>query len=139
MSKIKNIKVKQADGTYVDVPLGVDLANVDGLEDKTAASGGTDVSLVTTGDKYIWNSKSDLSKIETSITLAVANWNNKSQTVTVNDVTSSCAVVVTPTPASIDDWSECGVLCTTQATNSLTFSCDETPEVAISVNIMIIK
>ena len=31
-------------------------------ENKTAASGGTDVSLVTTGDKYIWNNKGTYSK-----------------------------------------------------------------------------
>ena len=30
-------------------------------ESKTAASGGTDVSLVTTGEKYTWNNKSDFS------------------------------------------------------------------------------
>ena len=32
------------------------------LENKTASSGGTDVSLVTTGDKYTWNNKIDSSE-----------------------------------------------------------------------------
>lgn len=35
---------------------------------KTAASGGTDVSLVTTGEKYTWNNKSSLALGETSST-----------------------------------------------------------------------
>ena len=52
-------------------------------ENKTASSGGTDVSLVTTGDKYTWNSKVEaisISKVTTSGT--------KSATVTVDGTTT---------------------------------------------------
>ena len=40
---------------------------------KTAASGGTDVSLVTTGEKYTWNNKSNLAIGTTSTTAAAGN------------------------------------------------------------------
>jgi hypothetical protein len=40
---------------------------------KTAESGGTDVSLVTTGEKYTWNNKSDLSLGTTATTAAKGN------------------------------------------------------------------
>jgi len=36
-------------------------------ENKSAASGGTDVSLVTTGEKYTWNHKADTSDIPTTL------------------------------------------------------------------------
>lgn len=42
-------------------------------ESKQAASGGTDVSLVTTGEKYTWNNKSDLALGTTSTTAAKGN------------------------------------------------------------------
>ncbi|MBP5598505.1 MAG: hypothetical protein J6Y02_24270, partial [Pseudobutyrivibrio sp.] len=42
-------------------------------ESKAAASGGTDVSLVTTGDKYTWNNKSDLQLGNTAATAAAGN------------------------------------------------------------------
>jgi len=40
---------------------------------KTEASGGTDVSLVTTGEKYTWNNKSDLAIGTTATTAAAGN------------------------------------------------------------------
>lgn len=40
---------------------------------KTAASGGTDVSLVTTGEKYTWNNKSNLAIGTTATTAAAGN------------------------------------------------------------------
>ena len=40
---------------------------------KSAASGGTDVSLVTTGEKYTWNNKSNLTIGTTSTTAAAGN------------------------------------------------------------------
>ena len=45
-------------------------------ESKTAASGGTDLSLVTTGEKYTWNNKSSLTIGTTSTTAAAGNHNH---------------------------------------------------------------
>ena len=50
-------KLKIGSTTNGDSVNGVDLGT---LENKSAASSGTDLSLVTTGEKYIWNNKASL-------------------------------------------------------------------------------
>lgn len=47
------------DSSYTGEQIDAAVAKVNGLESKTAASGGTDESLVTTGEKYTWNGKQD--------------------------------------------------------------------------------
>lgn len=46
-------------GTNLTITDGVLSADAASYENKAAASGGTDVSLCTTGEKYIWNNKQD--------------------------------------------------------------------------------
>ena len=104
---------------------------------QTPASGGTTLSLVNTGDMYIWNNKAKKTRINTSLT--VAGWSNNSQTITVNGVTTSNDVVISPAPTSIDDYTGAGIKCTAQAANSLTFTCEDIPTSAISVNILIFE
>lgn len=84
------------------------------------------------------NAKQDQHTRQT-VTLAVANWNNKSQTVSVTGVTASNTVFVSPAPASAGEYSGFGVLCTTQGEGSLAFSCDFTPENDISVNVVVLN
>lgn len=60
-----------------------------------------------------------------------------SQVVTVNGVTSSNAITVTPAPTSSSDWKTNGILCEAQGANSLTFTCTTTPSVDIVVNVII--
>ena len=74
-----------------------------------------------------------------TVSLVVANWSSSSQTVTATGVTSSCMVIVSPAPSSIDDYVAAGIKCTAQGTNSLTFTCSTTPSSAISVNVLILK
>ena len=80
--------------TASNFPAGDYLANYDGTNwvltrihltdnnttysSKTAASGGTDVSLVTTGEKYTWNNKSNLAIGTTSTTAAAGNHTHSS-------------------------------------------------------------
>ncbi len=76
--------------------------------------------------------------LKTSIataTLTVAGWDSNTQTVNVSGVTASNAVIVSPAPASGAEWASCGVVCTAQASGTLTFSCDTTPSAAITVNV----
>ena len=56
-------------------------------ESKAAASGGTDVSLVTTGEKYTWNNKSSLS-IGTTATTAAAGNHTHTTTIAADSGTS---------------------------------------------------
>lgn len=64
-------------------------------ESKTAASGGTDLSLVTTGEKYTWNNKSNLTIGTTSTTAAAGDHAH-------GNITNAGAVTTTATIASGD-------------------------------------
>jgi len=74
----------------------------------------------------------------TSGTLASANWFSGSQTITVNGVTSSNLVMVSPAPASVEAYGNARIYCSAQSTNSLTFTClGTTPSTNLTVNIAI--
>ena len=72
-------------------------------------------------------------------TLTTSGWSSKSQTITVSGVLAdSSAQFVDIAPAdkaSATAWAEAGVWCTTQGTNSLTFTCDSVPSANINLNI----
>ena len=70
-------------------------------------------------------------------TLTVAGWSNKTQTVTVNGVTASNLVEVTYAPASATAWVDAFIVCTAQAANKLTFTCQTVPTTALTANIVI--
>lgn len=76
-----------------------------------------------------------------SATLTPSGWSGNSQTVTVNGVvvdTNAQAIDVVPADKdSANAWGEAGVWCTSQGTNSLTFTCESTPSTAISLYIKI--
>lgn len=73
-----------------------------------------------------------------TISVAANAWSNKTATVTVTGVTASNTVIVSPAPASITAWGDASMKCTAQATNQLTFTCEEVPTAAISVNVVIL-
>lgn len=74
-----------------------------------------------------------LTKVNTTITLTAAGWSNGSQTVSVSGITSTGVVFVSPDPTDQADYVAAGILCTAQATDSLTFTCDTTPSSDIDV------
>lgn len=76
---------------------------------------------------------------ETTATLTTSGWSSKQQSVTVSGVTTSNKIIVSAAPASFTDYSTCGVYCSAQASNSLTFKCNELPAAALTVNILIIN
>lgn len=99
------------------------------------------VDLQDTGDGLVGTYTTQLipTNISTSTTIAVADWNSGTTcTKTVVGVTASNGVIIGPAPTSINAYSEAGVKCTAQATDSLTFTCDSAPSEAITVNILII-
>lgn len=77
-----------------------------------------------------------LTKVNTTATLAVADWSSSTQTVTVSGVKADSVVFVSPAPASASDYASAGILCTAQAADSLTFTCTTTPTSAITVNVV---
>lgn len=98
-------------------------------------------SLMGTGDVVL--TPSDIGatsmSVPTAPTLAVADWSSNTQTVTVTGVTASNTVIVSPAPASAVEYAACGILCTTQGTDSLTFTCTAVPANALTVNVVILN
>lgn len=82
------------------------------------------------------------SKAPTSVTvtLTASGWSSNTQTVTVSGVVASeTAQLITPTPAiaSQSAYYEAGIMCTGQAANSLTFTCQTVPTSNLTVYVVI--
>ena len=82
---------------------------------------------------------SDIGISPVSVSITVGSWSSNTATVTVSGVTSTNTVIVAPTPASVDDYAFSGIKCTTQGTNSLTFTCGITPTSTIGVNVLVVS
>jgi hypothetical protein len=74
-----------------------------------------------------------------TVTLTSAWWSSNSQTVSATGVTASNTVIVSPAPANIDDYATNKIYCSAQGSNSLTFSCTDTPTGDIDVNVVIMN
>ena len=68
-----------------------------------------------------------LTKVNSTITLAAADWSSNTQTVTVTGMTATGVVLVSPDPTDQAAYTSAGILCTAQAADSLTFTCSTTP------------
>lgn len=76
-----------------------------------------------------------------TIVLDKDNWNGSPiivQTINVAGVSTTNTIVVSPIPAHLNIYGQCGIACMTQQAGSLTFKCEEIPTEDISVNILII-
>lgn len=115
---------------YVDE--GVNEANqMATLAYNTANGNAEDITKLQTG-------KQDAA-IQRSAGIPVASWANNTATVTVQGVTASNIVIVSPAPESVSVWCDSAVYCSAQAANSLTFTCSETPTAALAVNVIILN
>ena len=82
------------------------------------------------------------SKTTATASLAVASWAGSgpyTQTVNVSGVTASNVVVVAPAPASFKVWGECGVYASAQAEGKLTFTAENKPDAALTVNVLCVN
>lgn len=121
--------VEEASASYAWTRVDVQPTPVipDPLPSQTGQSG---KFLTTDGTDASW---SDITKVNTTVTLTSAGWSSNTQTVTVNGVTSTSVVFVAPDPADTTDYVSAGILCTAQGTNSLTFTATTTPSADIDV------
>lgn len=71
-----------------------------------------------------------------TVTLTVAGWNNNTQSVQVINMNTTKSVVVQANDSSRDAYSDAGIKCTAQGTNTLTFTCETLPTEAIQVNVL---
>ena len=83
--------------------------------------------------------KEELSSLTSgsTVTIAASAWSNKSATVSVNGVTASNNIFVTPSASSYLAYANAQVRCTAQGSGTLTFACETTPTTNISVNVLI--
>lgn len=76
------------------------------------------------------------------VSLAIANWTGTEapfqQTVSIEGATDTNIKVISPAPASIDEYASCGVKATTEGTGTITFACAVVPENALTVNVVIL-
>lgn len=76
------------------------------------------------------------------ITLDETKWNEKQQTVSVNDVLADESlqlILVIPSVASISTYRNCNCLAISQNENSLTFKCNKIPTIPLDVYVTIQK
>ena len=71
-------------------------------------------------------------------TLTAADWTDNEQTVSVTGVTAANSVVITPAPAFVTAYGEAGIICTEQDAGTLTFTCEDVPTAALTVNVLIL-
>ena len=71
-----------------------------------------------------------------SVTLAVADWVNNEQTVTVTGSSGIC--IIGPAPGSMDAYMAAGIRITAQTGDALTFTATTTPDVAVTVDYVVI-
>ena len=137
MAQTYEIDINRYNGTDYDTLLPTPAAHASTHQ----ADGSDPITLQTSnyGDGTITKVKlaSGATYTQLTVTLTVAGWSDNSQTITVSGVTANNAVIISPAPSSYLSYGEFGVYCSAQATNSLTFACDSTPDVALTVNIFI--
>lgn len=99
---------------------------------------GTPVNGSDGANKAYVDSKAPLPPVP--VTLTTSGWSSNTQTVTVSGVSASeTAQLITPTPAiaSQSAYYEAGIMCTGQAANSLTFTCQTVPTSNLTVYVVI--
>lgn len=121
-----NFEIMSADGTIPEARLA----------DTTSAQQGDVLTLDSNGNAVWQAGASGTSSI--TVTLAAASWSGSSQTVTATGVTASNTVLIGAAPASASEYNTCGVLCTAQGADSLTFTCTSTPTNDLTVNVIIL-
>jgi len=72
-------------------------------------------------------------------TLDKDDWSSNSQTITIEGVTADNLVIVSPAPGHIAGYSNAGIYCVSQGTDSLTFNCSQVPEADIIVSVIVLK
>lgn len=77
------------------------------------------------------------SRVPKVITLRSSDWANNIQAVSVNEVSRSNIVIVSPTPESYLAYSQAICRCISQGDGILTFKCENSPGVNLSVNVLI--
>lgn len=79
-----------------------------------------------------------VAKTNSIATLSADGWSENLQTVEVYGVTKDNTIIVGASPESYISYAEGNVRCSAQSDGTLTFQCDNVPEDALTVNILIL-
>ena len=144
-AETNEIEIQQAAaGTDYQTPLtaGADYATpsaVANKQNKITAQGllkgtGTSVVAAQAGTDYALPANS------VTVTLTVAGWDVDAltQTVSVSGATDTNVKVVSPAPASVDEYAACGVKAAAEGVGTITFACTTAPENDLMVNVAIL-
>lgn len=74
-----------------------------------------------------------------AVTLPADGWSEKTQTVSAAGVTADREVIVRPAPANYIAWQDANVYCSAQGAGSLTFTCEDVPESALTANVLVVE
>lgn len=100
----------------------------------------TDGGAATSNKVVVQGELDGMKPTSVAITLTTSGWSASTQTVTVSGVSANeTAQLITPTPAiaSQSAYYEAGIMCTGQAANSLTFTCQTVPTSNLTVYVVI--
>lgn len=75
---------------------------------------------------------------KSTVTLYAGTWERNSQSVSVSGVTTSSAVVVSPHPDYISEYTEANIRAVAQSNGTVEFACDTVPSGNVQVNILIV-
>lgn len=106
--------------------------------DTTPTEGNYAPHVVSSGVVYSQLALKQAKHIARSANVAANSWSaSNTVNVTIQDVTASNTIIVTPAPASFLDWSNCGIRCTAQASNQITLTARSKPSAQITVQVLI--
>lgn len=129
-STYTNYRLLDSDGTIPEARLA----------DTTNAAQGQVLTL-DSNNNAVWATPSaSVSTVSGTLLSGSTAWGSgtDTQTLTVQGVTSSNTVIVSPTPLSSTDYADAGIICTAQSTNQLTFTCVTVPTNNIELSIVIL-
>lgn len=132
--------VTPAEGDYTHTMVGADAAgSAAAVQTELDAHADNTTVHVTAEERSSWNGKAEKPPKQV-ISLTAAGWGENTQTVAVPGVLAeelAQLLYIVPASASLSAYKDAAVLCTGQAADSLTFTCEETPAEDLTIYVVI--
>lgn len=106
--------------------------------DYQAPLGEKSISRSMLGDDVTAAALGGIVPVAKTVILPASGWADNKNTVTVEGLTKTSNVIVTPAPESYLVWAESLIRAVTQADGSLTFQCEDVPADVVTANILIV-
>ena len=141
LTRTVNSKALSSDITLNASDVGAATAS-QGAKADTAVQPGDLATVATTGDYDDLLNKPTIPDLadaitSTQVTIATTDWSSNTCTKSVTGVTATSDVFVSPEPvlANIKAYTEANVFCSAISAGTVTFTCETTPSVSLTVNI----